>query len=466
MSGNFTCVTCRVQYGDGEAQRLHYKSDWHRYNLKRKVASLPPVTEAVFREKSSKLAKATKTTTSDPATTTVLRCSLCNKNFNTENSLQSHLDSKKHKDALSASTGRKSVSSASSAPNVVSEAAASAEDNDQVIVKLTKKKNNNDDKRSKNAKESQNKKARLMALRASKAKAGEVEEEDEDDDDWESDDDGDDDDDYEEAAPMQEGADEDVDGEAPFGDGEAIPNGSCLFCSTASSSVEENLEHMSTSHSFFVPDLEYLVDVEGLLTYLGEKVGCGYLCLWCNEKGRAFHTVDAAQTHMRDKGHTKMLHEGDALFEYADFYDYRPSYPDYDPDKDADTDMEVECGSQDTKDDDDDEEVEVEQVDGDGYTLVLPSGATVGHRSLLRYYKQSLNPRFHGTNALVSKHRTAVQKLMSHYKALGWAGCTGEAAKVKAKDIQFAQKAFHKNRMQLGIKANKMQHHYREQVMY
>ena len=42
---------------------------------------------------------------------------------------------------------------------------------------------------------------------------------------------------------------------------------------------------------------------------------------------------------------------------------------------------------------DDDDEVEVEEVDGDGYTLVLPSGATVGHRSLLRYYKQSLNPR-------------------------------------------------------------------------
>merc|ERR1712227_516141 len=114
---------------------------------------------------------------------------------------------------------------------------------------------------------------------------------------------------------------------------------------------------------------------------------------------------------MRDKGHTKMLHEDDALFEYADFYDYRPSYPDYDPNKDSDTDMEVECGSQSTQDD---EEVEVEQVDGDGYTMVLPSGATVGHRSLLRYYKQSLNPRFHGSNALVSKHRTAVQELMSH----------------------------------------------------
>ena len=134
---------------------------------------------------------------------------------------------------------------------------------------------------------------------------------------------------------------------------------------------------------------------------------------------------------------------GDALFEYADFYDYRASYPDYDPSKDTDTDMEVECGSKASQgklvltcvlqfirmsdhrlvrltiasfiyaiyrsgshsqfylNDFNtlalrftDEEVGVEEVDGDGYTLVLPSGATVGHRSLLRYYKQSLNPRY------------------------------------------------------------------------
>jgi len=468
MSGTFTCVTCRVQYGDGDAQRLHYKSDWHRYNLKRKVASLPPVTEALFSDKSSKLAKSTKTTTTtaDASKITILRCSLCNKNFNTENSLQSHLDSKKHKEAL-ASTGRRSVSGGLSTPVPVSEAVPEPQEGDDVIVKVIKKKSANEEKRARIARESQSKKARLIALRASRAKGKEDDDDDDDDDDWESDDDDDDGVDFEdEGSAIEEDAeDEGLDEEGAFGDGEAIPNTCCLFCTASASTVEENLKHMSTLHSFFVPDLEYLVDADGLLTYLGEKVGCGFLCLWCNEKGKAFHTVDAAQTHMRDKGHTKMLHEGDALFEYADFYDYRPSYPDYDESKNADTDMEVECGSQSTQETED-EEVELEQVDGDGYTMVLPSGATVGHRSLLRYYKQSLNPRFHGSNALVSKHRTAVQKLMSHYKALGWAGCTGEAAKVKAKDIQFAQKAFHKNRMQLGIKANKMQHHYREQVMY
>lgn len=32
---------------------------------------------------------------------------------------------------------------------------------------------------------------------------------------------------------------------------------------------------------------------------------------------------------MTDKGHCKMLHEGIALAEYADFYDYSSSYPDH-----------------------------------------------------------------------------------------------------------------------------------------
>jgi len=469
MSGSFTCVTCRVQYGDGDAQRLHYKSDWHRYNLKRKVASLPPVTESAFSEKSAKLGTATTTATSaDAATTTILRCAVCNKNFNTENALQSHLDSKKHKDAVSSSSMRKSVSVGGESTTSVSAAAEEG-----VVVKIVKKKATTEDKdkRSRVVKESQNKKAKLMALRANKAKGAEDEDETDEDDEWESDDDDDGGQlgaysaDEESMADGDGGDEEEEEEELLFGEGDAIVNTGCLFCSAPSSTVENNLKHMSSEHSFFVPDLEYLVDVEGLLTYLGEKVGCGYLCLWCNEKGKAFQAVEAAQAHMRDKGHTKMLHEGDALLEYADFYDYRPSYPDYDPDKGVETDMEVECSSKSSQGDNDDE-VEVEEVDGDGYTLVLPSGATVGHRSLLRYYKQSLNPRFHGSNALVTKHRTAVQKLMSHYKALGWAGCTGQAAKVKAKDIHFAQKAFQKNHMRLGVKANIQQHHFREQVLY
>lgn len=63
--------------------------------------------------------------------------------------------------------------------------------------------------------------------------------------------------------------------------------------------------------------------LEILFLLAGEKVGEGNMCLWCGEMGKAFYTTRAAQQHMMDKGHCKMLHEGEALLEYEDFYDYR-----------------------------------------------------------------------------------------------------------------------------------------------
>ena len=51
------------------------------------------------------------------------------------------------------------------------------------------------------------------------------------------------------------------------------PNWStCLFCGYRSSSLEKNLKHMTISHSFFLPDPEYITDLEGLIEYLGAKV--------------------------------------------------------------------------------------------------------------------------------------------------------------------------------------------------
>ena len=57
--------------------------------------------------------------------------------------------------------------------------------------------------------------------------------------------------------------------------------------------------------------------------FAGEKVGEGHICLWCNEKGKAFYTLKSVQQHMMDKGHCKMFFDGDAVLEYSDFYDYR-----------------------------------------------------------------------------------------------------------------------------------------------
>ena len=38
-SETYTCLTCHVSFKDVDLQRAHHKSDWHWYNLKRKVSS-------------------------------------------------------------------------------------------------------------------------------------------------------------------------------------------------------------------------------------------------------------------------------------------------------------------------------------------------------------------------------------------------------------------------------------------
>lgn len=50
----------------------------------------------------------------------------------------------------------------------------------------------------------------------------------------------------------------------------SIPITNCLFCSHHSKTLMKNVTHMTKVHSFFIPDVEFLVDLKGLIRYLGE----------------------------------------------------------------------------------------------------------------------------------------------------------------------------------------------------
>lgn len=269
----------------------------------------------------------------------------------------------------------------------------------------------------------------------------------------------------------------------------------CLFCTHQSDDLVENLKHMSVAHSFFIPDAEYCTDIEGLIYYLGEKVANYFICLFCNDRGKTFYSLDAVRKHMLDKGHCQMLHEGVALAEYAEYYDYSSSYPDNVSlllitciAISADTTAYIPASNENSsaliavlftilllidkhlpltfdlqKDDMDiDEEIVPELLDGDEYQLVLPSGAVIGHRSLLRYYKQRLHPE----RALVlKKSDRKLHRVLSEYRALGWTQTQQQAAARKARDIHLMKRVQNKWHMQLGTKANKLQKHYRAQVL-
>lgn len=50
----------------------------------------------------------------------------------------------------------------------------------------------------------------------------------------------------------------------------AVPATDCLFCGHHSRTLSRNMAHMTKTHSFFLPDIEYLVDMRGLILYLGK----------------------------------------------------------------------------------------------------------------------------------------------------------------------------------------------------
>ena len=144
---------------------------------------------------------------------------------------------------------------------------------------------------------------------------------------------------------------------------------------------------MAREHSFFIPDMDHVSDVEGLLRFLGVKVGAYHVCLWCSSK--CYRTLDAVQKHMSDKGHQKMRFEGETLLEYADFYEYE--------DEDDDS-LDKTDGSYDVADDFDIKTIsrisssfreDVESGDSQGdvsYELVLPSGAKIGSNFSCSHY--------------------------------------------------------------------------------
>jgi len=184
-----------------------------------------------------------------------------------------------------------------------------------------------------------------------------------------------------------------------------------LFDSHISQSPEASLEYMASTYSFYLPDAEYCIDLEGLLGYCSEKIRIGNICLYCQ---KMFKSGEGVLKHMRDKRHCKILYEaGKDLEEFGVFYDFSEANKEFLSGGKEDA-MEEEEGEEEWEDVSDDEVMEDEDEDMDddddlyaayekeitthGFDitplgeLVFPDGRIVGHRGLARYYKQRFAP--------------------------------------------------------------------------
>ncbi|RMY22067.1 hypothetical protein D0867_02946 [Hortaea werneckii] len=433
----FTCNTCQVAFRSSDLQRTHMQSDWHRYNLKRRVASLPPLTSEVFAEKV--LAnKATAAATAQKAAFEK-RCEACEKNFFSEGAYANHLGSHKHRvmaaksqanggndtesmTGSSFSLGEPMETASSTASTVtvkdgVDEAEAE-EELDQVVDGMKKSGlGENEDVESKRP----SRPTPSAAAQANGTKDGEEMREDPE---------------YVHKADLKQ----------------------CLFCNYTSPSLDLNLNHMQRQHTFFIPEKEFLVDVEGLINYLSETIEALHQCLYCH---KTVHTKTGVQTHMRDRGHCMIAYSTEEeQMEVGQFYDFRSTYSDEETEDEDEDEVEggvklgVKRGVKTTYEGEDGEDVDMDEDDEgwesdstlssvptdeitsvpmehrdhqyakldkhrhhshsdprphkhhdgfhshahhtphavyhDDYELHLPSGRTAGHRSLRTYYRQNL----------------------------------------------------------------------------
>ncbi|KAL8786631.1 MAG: hypothetical protein Q9213_002660 [Squamulea squamosa] len=450
QSYEFTCNSCQVAFRNNDLQRTHMRGDWHRYNLKRRVASLPPLSSEVFAEK---VLTAQATSTAAAAKASFERqCTACQKTYYSENAYQNHLGSQKHrlrlaalqrgdptKDPETASIVSSSLSlgdpiNPTPTESIDPEAEAefskvvdgikgtSLDDRDAISRRPSRPHHSGNGNRSEHP---LSQPATVESTTTPSRPRSTID-----------------------AAP-------------------STPLKQCLFCNYESPTFKLSIMHMTKFHGLFIPEQPYLIDLEGLVAYLYCKIFEHHECLYCHKiKG----STESIQTHMRDKGHCMIAYTSETeMIEVGQFYDFRSSYSDPESDLgevDEDEDMKdvdggVKLGSkkclktiisdangdQEMQEGDDenaegwetdssassiasedlnaipiDDRSEAykrlplsrhhshtdprhhHQIDGfhshahahravfrDDYELHLPSGRTAGHRSLSRYYRQNLH---------------------------------------------------------------------------
>lgn len=393
-SSSFTCATCRVIFTNVDEQRLHYQSEWHRYNLRRKVADRPPVTEQAYHLKVENVSlNQAASIEAEQEASKARECLACRKTFASAAAYENHLKSKKHLENASKYSA------------------------DREVVRILEPKLN------------------------APVKPDEI------------------------SINLPENAtDADIDAaiEKHVADSKDRLNiTDCLYCPCNFETLEECISHMHLKHSFYIPDIDYLKDLPGLMRHLADKVSVWHVCLSCGSESRQpFPSLESVRRHMLDKGHNKIRYDDEGSSELADFFDYSA----------LKRGISVPVEELDDFVTDDEEDAEFDDnsliLAPDESELILPNGARLGSRVYRRYYRQNLLPylddesRPNSLRAINAPRQDGTIVRGQHYvpppKVLS------ETEKRGIKQEQWAQKNF---ALKMGIKGNGLQHYYREQLL-
>lgn len=321
----FTCNTCGVRFVVADLQRQHMKTDWHRYNLKRRVALLPSIALDVFAEKVLAQQKQTQEDDSNdefgfPERRRVSRGvrQLTKKDLK----MMARYEAVRGR---ASDLGSGVTRESSPAVSVASELSAFSLGDSEHLSEAE-----------------------------SFETGSELNYSDVSEDSW--------------AGSESEG-DSDVES-IESGDlgNVSLPNWMCFYCGKNNSEVENNVRHMSHVHGLYIPERTYLVDLDGLLTFLNEVITLDHDCLVCGFHGKSLESI---RLHVASKGHCKLPYESaEEKLVFAEFYDFTED----EPAKKSSLAKKVSFAATDDE-------------------LTLPSGSKVCHRSLVRASKPNVVAR-------------------------------------------------------------------------
>ncbi|BAO41918.1 zinc finger protein REH1 [Kluyveromyces marxianus] len=397
----FTCNSCMIQFQSSDLQRHHMKTEWHRYNLKRRVAELPPISASLFAEKLQLSRREQERNQIDEFGFPLLKPVINSSGYKKKGR---RLGRSKLNTLDDPYLQNRSQSPASSITSRVSRATFRSTDLEEDDFLLEHGFTTED-----------------TASHYS-------------DSDYTS----------------------DSETESIHTDPESFNPKECIYCGKISRELEMNVKHMFSKHGLYIPERSYLVDLEGLLKYLADIIIQNNECLCCSYQGSSIESIRA---HMDAKRHCMLPYESKAERALvAQFYDFS-SLENAEPATSENVE-DIISDSEESKSNDRDDSINsnyaLVRVDDSGVELQLDNGIKVGHRSMRRYYRQNTplgNDIPDDRKTVVAADRRVSSLLASRHM-------TKAVKQMKQLEKQHADKALH-----LRIKNSNNQKHFRDELL-
>lgn len=263
----YTCLSCQIQFPSMQLQRIHMKTEWHRYNLKRRVAQLVPVSNDTFQLKVASSKDHVKyddfgfvIEESKPKPKKhILRQTILNRGRTLQVSNDEH--------------SSRDISPAISDISTFSLGTLKSQgefENDLDVHSLA----------------SNSLKADIT--------------------DYNSDDTENlDSSDFEEQVTELN---------AP------LDLTDCFYCGVSLDTIDDNIQHLLLNHSLYIPNLNYLSDKEGLIRFLSDTIVLDKECIKC---GYTSNKLMGIRQHIIAKGHVYIPYETKEMRSFIDkYYDF------------------------------------------------------------------------------------------------------------------------------------------------